>query len=149
MPETDVTSADLRIADSLSRLYAAEFRCPTARLEQAMPWIGRAAARDRAELEQIAREDAEHLVWLAEMIVSRGGYPPPATFATNAAETHYMTLPALLPRMIHAERDLLAYYSKVSPELADDADAARLAARIAGRHSQHMALFESLRTRAA
>ncbi|MEE8169244.1 MAG: ferritin-like domain-containing protein [Phycisphaerae bacterium] len=140
--------ADYEITETLSRLYQAEFRCPTARLDQAMPYIGWRDTVDEFALRDIAGEDREHLAWLTDLLFEFGGAAPPASFAMDSADTHYVRLDTLLPRLIKAEQELIGAYREAAARLSDAPDAARMVARIAERHGRHLARFQELESRA-
>jgi len=135
------------VVSTLSQLYRAEFSCPTARLTQAMPYISRRETAEGRTLRAVAQEDQEHLGWLVDLILARGGSPPPAKYPLFSTETHYVNLDSLLPTLIRSERDLLATYAAAGPALSADPQAARAVAQIIQRHTNHLATFESLKPR--
>jgi hypothetical protein len=134
---------------ALQRLYEAEFRCPTARLEQAAPHVEWSDAREERALRGVAAEDREHLHWLVDLLAERGSGPPPASYATDSAAAHYTRLDVLLPQWIRAERALIAAYQSAAAALAGDRPAAAVASRIVQRHAAHLATLEGLRPAAA
>lgn len=130
--------------EALRRLFSAEFRCPTARWHQAMPYIEWNDTHEETAIRAVAAEDREHLAWLSDLLLARGSSPPPASYATATAETHYVQLQTLLPRLTRAERELIAAYQSAGAALADDPEATRRVSEITGRHTRHLEMFQRL-----
>lgn len=136
--------ASAQTIEALHRLFTAEFRCPTARWRQATPYIEWNDTHEETAIRAIAAEDREHLAWLAELLLARGSSPPPASYATDTAHIHYVQLQALLPRLIRAERELIAAYQSAGAALADDPEAARRVSEITGQHTRHLETLQRL-----
>lgn len=136
--------ADVTTIKTLQALYNAEHRCPTARLDQSMPFVAMADTDEAVVLHEIAAQDREHLHWLADLLVRRDSAPPPANYATDSAAQHYLRFDTLLPQWVRAEKALISTYQQAAPRLAADGEASRQVARIMSRHNEHLAALEAL-----
>mgnify|MGYP005836074233 FL=1 len=124
----------------LGDLLSAEQRSLLLRLPECSPFVGGLGESRLRDLRRAARENTEHVAWLTEAIVERGGTPVAAVADPRTASLHYASLDYLLSRIAPDERRLLAACESA---LENDIDRAAcdLIRRIAARHREHLAVL--------
>ncbi len=122
----------------LNDLLAGEQRSLMPRLTESTPFVSWALADESEVIQQMIREEAEHVGWISEMIVAQGTAPAPGLAAIDSGDIHYVELSFIWPRIIESKRDLLAACEAALGQLTPDQDAAALVAKLRGRHHDHL-----------
>jgi rubrerythrin len=133
---------DPQVIRVLNQLLVAEQRSLVLRLTQSTPYISWASADELDVIQQMIREEAEHVGWVSEQIVALGTAPEPVLEAIDSGDIHYVELSFIWPRIVKSKRELLAAYEAALGELPADHEATGVVRRIRDRYREHISQLE-------
>lgn len=131
-----------RAVRSLNRLLSAEQESLIPHLSESFPFVSWAGADEALVLEDVVREQLEHIEWMIETILAAGGAPAPRRPAMALASVHYCDVESLVPRIVEDKRKLIGLYESTIPQLAAVQDATAVAGRCLERHRKHLKAIE-------
>ncbi len=126
----------------LSELLQAEQRALLPRLPESSAFITSDRVADWQRVGSMIDQRDRHLNRLAETIIELGGEPGPPACDIASADFHYVSLPALLPRVLANHEELCRLYDRAAQALAECPPAIHVVTDIA---AQHRAWLEHLR----
>ncbi len=130
-------------ADVLAELLVQEQRLPARRLLEATLFVPRRAMSQSEIVQRIARDSAEHAVWLADAMTDLGGVSIPYADDATTADMHFQDITFVLPRLRVALEDLVSVYNRAAAFVGDEPHAAETVARILTRHRTHLSELPS------
>lgn len=139
MAATDESS---HVLVCLNRLLAAEQASLVLHLAESQPFISWASADEALVLENVAREQVEHIEWLTDAILDLGGEPAVRRPSMMFASVHYAEIQSLVPRIRDDIRRIIAAYEANIAGVAAVPAAAEIAARCRERHRNHLQAIE-------
>ena len=138
-------NGDRSAVEVLNALLAAEAGSLVPHLAETGLFAHPASADELAALQGMAGDSLEIQQWLSETIVSLRGTPAPRFADSSIADTHYVSVESLLPRVTEACRRLVETYRDAAGRVADSPPAAEIVSRIQSRHEEHLESLEKLR----
>ncbi len=134
-----MTDAQRQSLDVLNRLYAAETRSLLARVAQMSNFVPPASLAEFESVRRMSAEVREHQALLAEAIEQCGGGVLPAGVDVTTANLHYLTLSAIMPRVVADVEQLVRLYTDAAGAgSALMPQAARVINRIRRRHEANL-----------
>lgn len=128
--------------EMLNKLLDAEQASFIQRLGEVCPFVAPSEASDHALLGRLVAAAADRRRDLVEFILQLRGAPVTPRSAPDTTSSHYVGLSFLMPRVIDAQRRLVAAYESAGPSGSSAVDA------LIGRHladlRRHLAELEKL-----
>lgn len=126
----------------LNKLLTAECASLASGLTDAQTFTSWAAAEDRALVQRMIADEADHRREIAEMILRLGGAPDPPTPPIEVGGLHFLELSHLMFAILASKRQLVETYQSTGATGDDAAEA--LIRRLSADHARHLADLERL-----
>ena len=140
-------NGDRSAVEVLNALLAAEAGSLMPHLAETGLFAHPASADELAALQRLASDSLKIQQWLSETIVSLRGTPAPRFADSSIADTHYVSVESLLPRVTEACRRLVETYRDAASRVADSPPAAEVVNRISTRHLKNLEALQALATK--
>lgn len=129
----------------LNRLFADEYHSLTETVLNAAPYVDESMKDAEAVLKKIVEEEKEHARQLGELIYRLDGVPDTESYNTDIGDINYLSLRALLPRIIRFKQEQLERYQTMVKECGIGLDEVRsLMRRLANATAEQLKALESL-----
>ncbi len=139
-------NGDRSVVEVLNVLLAAESGSLVPHLADTDLFAHSEWADELAALQRMAGEFMENQQWLSEAIVALRGTPMPRFADASIADTHYVSVESLLPRVTEACRQLVETYRDAGGRVADSPQAAEVVKRITTRHLENLETLQTFAT---
>lgn len=132
------------VASVLNQLLDAEQQSLVLRVAESTPFVSLAEVPAWTQIRNMAKSSQKHRAALSELILDFGGQPAPRRGDLATGNLHYLDLFSVLPRVVEAQESLDALYRRLTPQLASEPRAARLANAILARHESDLQKLRQL-----
>lgn len=128
----------------LNELLGREQRSIAPRLFESTIFLTEASLPGFDWARRAARDQADNVAALSELIVELSGEPAPKQGNLATADLHFQELPALVPRLLHDLDGLVKVFRVALGRLAGEPKAATLVSRILAVHEAECASLQSI-----
>ncbi|MCD6384845.1 hypothetical protein J7M23_03620 [Candidatus Sumerlaeota bacterium] len=140
-----MVQSDKALLEKLNKLFADEYHSFTEAILNAAPYVDESMKEAEAVLKRIVEQEKEHARLLGELIYKLDGVPDTETYNTDIGDINYLSLQALLPRIIRFKREQLERYRAMVKECGIGLDEVRsLMRRLANATAEQLKSLEPL-----
>ena len=128
----------------LNELLAAEQRSVALRFSESILFVSPLHARNNLLIQEIAKQNREHVGWLTETVLELGSSPGIPVGDINSGDLHFCDLNSVAERLVADLRYLARLYEMAAQHVSADPAAADVVARIRARHRNNLETATSL-----
>ena len=131
------------LADELNQLLATETRSLFRHLDEARPYLTPKTYRVWATLQQMRHVSEEHADRITVLLDTLELPPRAASFPTDVANYHFMSLPGLLPLLIHEKQSQIESYERAIEHAAGEPRVTHALESLLADNRKQLTLLES------
>jgi len=135
------------LAKELDRMSRLERRSLVPRLAECWVTLSWSSTEENNVLQRMVQQCAEHVAWLADLMIEMGEFPSPCTAEVDTTGWHYLDLNYLMPQLLQDKQNLIACYEEITSRWLPNDKASSLVKKIVASHKTHLEELQALGTK--